>query len=105
MRVHDQPFTAIDENGLFVRRLTCTCCALAVRVERWEGRKHGQRARFQLVATHLEYLTGSDGETYLAPSGQGRMTPRQVADSVASKAMQNHSLAALRKTLPRTTHR
>lgn len=101
MRVHDQPFTAIDENGLFVRRLTCTCCGLAVRAERWEGMKRGRRARFQLISSHLEYVTGSDGQTYLAPSGGGRMTPRQIADSVASKAMQGQSLAALRKSLPR----
>lgn len=103
MRVHDQPFTAIDEHGPFVRRLTCTCCALAVRVERWEGRERGHRARFQLVSSHLEYFTGSEGQTYLAPSGQGRVTPRQVADSVASKAMQSQSLAALR--YPRPAHK
>ncbi|RCW41049.1 hypothetical protein DFQ14_109126 [Halopolyspora algeriensis] len=102
LRVHDQPFTAIDEHGLFVRRLVCTCCALAVRVERWEATGRGRRARLQLVATHLEYITGPGGETYLAPTGVGRMTPRQIADSVASKAMQGQSLAALRKTLPRT---
>lgn len=101
MRVQDQPFTGIDEDGLFVRRLTCTCCELAVRVERWDGAKRGRRARFQLVASRLEYLTGSDGQTYRAPSGSGRMTPRQVSDSVASKAMQGQSLAALRKSLPR----
>ncbi|MDR7303634.1 hypothetical protein [Haloactinomyces albus] len=101
MRVHDQPFTAIDEHGLFVRRLTCTCCELAVRVEKWDTIGRGRRARFQLVAAHLEYRTGTEGQTYLAPSGRGRMTPRQVADSIASKAMQGHSLAALRKTLPR----
>lgn len=102
MRVQDQPFTGIDQDGLFVRRLTCTCCELAVRVERWEGAKRGRRVRFQLVASRLEYLTGSGGETYRAPSGSGRMTPRQVSDSVASKAMQGHNLAALRKALPRT---
>lgn len=101
MKLQDQPFTAIDDDGLFVRRLTCTCCELAVRVERWEGTKRGRRARFQLVASRLEYLTGPDGETYRAPSGGGRLTPRQIADSVASKAMQGQSLAALRKTLPR----
>lgn len=101
MRLQDQPFTAIDEDGLFVRRLTCTCCELAVRVERWAGTKRGQRARFQLVTSRLEYLTGPNGETYRAPSGSGRITPRQVADSVASKAMQGQSIVALRKSLPR----
>lgn len=101
MRVQDQPFSAVDEHGLFVRRLTCTCCELAVRVEKWEATGRGRRARLQLVAAHLEYITGSEGQTYLAPSGRGRMTPRQVADSVASKALQGQSLAALRKSLPR----
>ncbi len=101
MRVQDQPFTAIDGDGLFIRRLTCTCCELAVRVEKWAGSKRGRRARFELVESRLEYLTGSEGETYRAPSGSGRMTPRQIADSVASKAMQGQSLVALRKSLPR----
>lgn len=103
MKIDDQPFTAVDEeSGLFVRRLTCTCCALAVRVEKWQGTGRGRRVRFELVNAHLEYLTGPDGETYLAPSGSGRMTPRQIGASVASKAMQGQSLAALRKALPRT---
>lgn len=101
MRIQDQPFTAIDADGLFLRRLTCTCCELAVRVEKWAGSKRGRRARFELVDARLEYLTGSNGQTYRAPTGQGRMTPRQIADSVASKAMQDQSLTALRKSLPR----
>ncbi len=94
-------FTDVDNDGLFVRRLTCTCCALAVRVEKWEGTKRGRRLRFQRVASHLEYRTGDDGQTYLAPSGRGHMTPRQIADSVASKALQGQSLTAMRKALQR----
>ena len=94
-------FTGIDNDGLFLRRLTCTCCQLAVRVEKWEGTQRGRRLRFQRVASHLEYHTGNDGQTYLAPTGQGHMTPRQIADSVASKALQGHSLAALRKAAKR----
>lgn len=95
-------FTEVDQDGLFVRRLTCSCCQLAVKVEKWEALARGRRVRFQLVASHLEYRTGRDGQTYLAPSGRGRMTPRQVADSVASKALQGQSLAALRKAATRT---
>lgn len=95
-------FTDVDRDGLFVRRLICNCCELAVKVEKWEGIKRGRRVRFQRVASHLEYRTGADGQTYLAPSGRGHMTPRQIADSVASKALQGQSLAALRKAATRT---
>jgi hypothetical protein len=95
-------FTEVDNDGLFVRRLTCTCCELAVKVEKWEGVKRGRRVRFQRVASHLEYRTGADGQTYLAPTGRGHMTPRQIGDSVASKALQGQSVAALRKALART---
>ena len=102
LRVQDQPFHSVDETGLFVRRILCQCCELAVRIEKWEASGRGRRARLERVSSHVEYLTGSSGETYLAPSGRGRMTPRQVADSVASKAVQQQSLAALRKKLPRS---
>jgi hypothetical protein len=66
-------FTDVDDDGLFVRRLRCTCCELAVKVEKWEGVKRGRNVRFQ-----------------------------RVAYSVASKALQGQSLAALRKTLKRS---
>ncbi len=95
-------FTDVDGDGLFLRRLTCTCCGLAVRVEKWEGIQRGRRLRFHRVASHLEYRTGTDGQTYLAPSGRGHMTPRQIADSVASKSLQGQSLGALRKAAKRT---
>lgn len=94
-------FSGVDDDGLFVRRLTCTCCALAVKVEKWEGVRRGRQVRFQRVASHLEYRIGVDGQSYLAPSGRGHMTPRQIADSVASKALQGQSLAALRKAAQR----
>ena len=90
-------FSGVDETGLLVRRVTCTSCGLAVRVEKWEGSRRRGRTRFQRVASSLEYKTGRDGETYLAPSGRGRMTPRQIGDSVASKALEGQSLTALRK--------
>lgn len=90
-------FSAVDDTGLLIRRLTCTSCGLAVRVEKWEGARRRGRTRFQRVASSLEYRTGRDGEVYLAPSGRGRMTPRQVGDSIASKALEGQSLTALRK--------
>jgi hypothetical protein len=90
-------FSAVDETGLLIRRLYCTSCELAVRVEKWEGARRRGRTRFQRVASHLEYRTGREGETYLAPSGRGRMTTRQIGDSVASKALEGQTLTALRK--------
>lgn len=94
-------FTEVDDDGLFVRRLTCVCCRLATRVEKWDGTRHGSRVRFQRIAAHVEYQTGPNGERYLSPAGCGRIAPRQIADSVASKALQGQSLTDLRKTLPR----
>lgn len=98
-------FSEVDSDGLFVRRLTCTCCELAVKVEKWEGARQRGRTRFHRVASHLEYRTGRDGQTYLSPTGRGRMTPRQIGDSVASKALAGQSLAALRKAATRTTNK
>ena len=94
-------FSDVDGDGLLIRRLACTCCGLAVRVEKWEGVRRGSRTRFSRVASSLEYRTGREGETYLAPSGRGRMTTRQIGDSIASKALQGQSLAALRKAAAR----
>lgn len=101
IRASGMQFTDVDSVGLFVRRLSCTCCGLAVRVEKWEAVGRGRNLRFRRVASHVDYRTGADGQTYLAPSGRGRMTPRQIADSVASKALQGQSLAALRKAVTR----
>jgi hypothetical protein len=90
-------FTDVDRDGLLVRRLTCTCCDLAVKVEKWEGVRDRGRTRFARVASTLEYRTGDNGEIYLAPSGRGHMTPRQIGDSVASKALSGQTLTQLRK--------
>lgn len=90
-------FSEVDAAGLFVRRLVCSCCRLAIRVERWEGVRRGSRTRFARVSSSLEYTTGDNGERYLGPSGRGVMTPRQIGDSVASKALAGQTLAALRK--------
>lgn len=105
IRAEGIQFTAVDDTGLFVRRLTCVCCRLAVRVEKWEALGRGRSLRFRRVAAQVEYRRGPEGETYLAPSGQGRMTPRQIADSVASKALKGQSVAALRKALERKASR
>jgi hypothetical protein len=94
-------FTDVDRDGLFVRRLTCTCCGLAVKVEKWEGVRRRGGTRFSRVGSNLEYRTDADGQSYLAPAGRGHMTARQIGDSVASKALQGQSLAALRKAATR----
>jgi hypothetical protein len=94
-------FTGVDGDGLFLRRLTCTCCGLAVRVERWEAARRGRRIRYQRVASDLEYRKGPEGQTYEAPPGRGRMTPRQIANSVASQALHGTSLAELRRAATR----
>lgn len=96
-------FSEVDSDGLFIRRLTCTCCELAVKVEKWEGSRQRGRTRFHRIVSNLEYRTGREGQTYLSPSGRGRMTPRQIGDSVASKALSGQSLAALRKAVAQTT--
>jgi hypothetical protein len=94
-------FSGVDDDGLFIRRLTCTCCELAVKVEKWEGVRQRGRTRFRRVASSLEYRTGQDGQTYLAPSGRGHMTARQIGDSVASKALSGQSLKSLREAARR----
>ncbi|EWM19688.1 hypothetical protein [Kutzneria sp. 744] len=92
-------FTAVNRDGLFVREVLCTRCGLAVRTENWEGFKRGRRSRFRKVSSDLRYLKGRNGERYLAPPGQGRMTPRQIADAIASKVLHDQSLVELRKSL------
>lgn len=94
-------FSDVDSDGLLIRRVTCTSCELAVRVEKWEGARQRGRTRFARVASHLEYRTGREGQTYLAPAGRGRMTTRQIGDSIASKALQGQSIVALRKAATR----
>lgn len=97
-------FTGVGDDGLLLRRLTCTCCELAVKVEKWEGfRTGGRRTRFRRVASSLEYRTGTNGQTYLAPSGRGHMTPRQIGDSVASKALAGQTITTLRKAATRAS--
>jgi len=98
-------FSEVDDDGLFIRRLTCTCCLLAVRVEKWEGARRGGRTRFSRVTSGLVYQTGPDGAEYLAPSGRGHMTARQIGDSVASKALAGESITALRKTIKQAQKR
>jgi hypothetical protein len=90
-------FVDVTEDGLFVRRLLCTCCRLAQRVELWEGTGRGKNTRFVPVSASVTYLRGPRGERYLGPQGRGRMTPKMVRNSLASRALQGQSLSELRK--------
>jgi hypothetical protein len=94
-------FTGVDTNGLFLRKVVCTCCGLAVRVERWEATRRGRNMRYQRVAADLEYRIGPDGQTYEAPPGRGRMTSGQIANSVASQALKGQSVSELRQAAKR----
>ncbi len=90
-------FTEVRD-GMLIRRARCRCCAKVERVEQWlpQIRGRGQIIRCERVSAHLNYFL--DGSTpYLAPRGQGRLSPRQVESSVASKALQGTTLAAIKK--------
>ncbi|WP_139324236.1 MULTISPECIES: hypothetical protein [unclassified Pseudonocardia] len=56
-------FTGVDDDGLLLRRLTCTCCTLAVRVEKWEG---------PVVAVSARGSIGSPRLWSTAPGPRGR---------------------------------
>lgn len=90
-------FTGVDDTGLLLRRLRCGCCRMAVKVEKWEGLQIGDRTRFRRVTSTLEYRTSDDGQTYLAPTGTGFITPRQVGDAIASQALSGTTLTALHR--------
>lgn len=90
-------FIDVTEDGLLVRRLTCQCCHLAERVELWEGTGRGTSTRYAPVTATIDYLRGPNGERYLGPQGRGRMTPRMVRNSLASRALAGQSVAAVRK--------
>jgi hypothetical protein len=51
-------FVDVTDDGLFVRRLLCTCCRLAQRVELWEGTGRGKNTRFVPVSATVTYLSG-----------------------------------------------
>lgn len=90
-------FTGVDDTGLLLRRLRCGCCRMAVKVEKWEGLQIGDRTRFRRVTSTLEYRTSDDGQTYLAPTGTGFITPRQIGDAIASQALSGTTLTALHR--------
>ena len=90
-----------DSSGLFIRRLECKSCKLAVRKEWWEAVRRGSATRYYPVSASLEYREGPEGERYLGPQGRGHMTARQVRESLASTALSGQSPAAMRKAIKR----
>jgi hypothetical protein len=90
-------FVDVTEDGLLVRPLLCTCCQLARRVELWDTVGRGQATRYVPVTASIEYLRGPNGERYLGPQGRGRMTPKMVRNSLASRVLGGQSPAAVRK--------
>lgn len=93
-------FTDVDESGLLIRRVRCGCCNLADRVEKWDVReRRGVVTRCVLVSATIHYRTDLDGRTYLAPSGQGRMTRRLVRNSVVTSAFAGQDARQLRASL------
>lgn len=94
-------FEGVDDLGLLIRRVKCLCCKLAVRVERWEARGRGANVRYRPVASSTQYVTGEDGQTYLGPSGRGRMTPKMIQEAVATTELSGHTIGELRKAARR----
>lgn len=89
------------EGELFVRHVVCPCCGCAVRRELWEWVGRGKYGRMVFVSASVSYRKNTRGETYPVPPGRGRVTSRAVKDSLATRAMQGQSVAALRKALRR----
>ena len=90
-------FVDVTEEGLLVRPLLCTCCRLARRVELWDTVGRGRATRYVPVSASIEYLRGPNGQRYLGPQGRGRMTPKMIRNSLASRVLGGQSPAAIRK--------
>jgi len=78
-----------EETGLLVRRVMCTCCRLAERVEYWDVKHRGTRVtRCEYVGASVVYHTEhtKDGglRRYTNKPGHGRMKPKQVKTAVAT---------------------
>lgn len=92
---------AMDRQGVLYRRVLCQDCRLVMRVEQYVFEGRGKNKRVKPVGqTQYVYLEGPDGERYAAPRGHGRMTRRQVTESVLSKSLSGLSITEVRKNLP-----
>lgn len=92
-------FVDRDENGLYIAKIDCQRCGLAVRVEKWEPVRRGRGLRWRRVSKNVQYRKGRNGETYNLPPGTGRMRPLMLQESVMSRAMQGVTLTEINKQI------
>jgi hypothetical protein len=95
-------FIDVTDDNLLVRvPIDCGRCKLAYREELWDtitvGRGRNARHEYVFVAAVTRYKRGPNGEEYGAPPGEGRIAPRAIKNSLATKMMQGQSPAATRK--------
>jgi hypothetical protein len=92
-------FSGVAVSGNLTRRLTCKNCKMAVRVEEWDVRHKGDVVtRCDFVDSHLEYIKGANGETYTAPPGKGRITPKLIRTAQATGMLKDESFKKLKKS-------
>lgn len=89
-----QPIDFIGEtdDNLLVRRDDCPCCGEAYREELYEIVGTGRNLVVKRVAQITKYY-----DNYLLPAGHGKVKPRDLRDSVATKAMQGQTAAEIRR--------
>lgn len=97
-------FTEVDNEGFFVRRLWCPSCQCVEKVEKWESRGIGKRARFYKVGSHLAYHKHPEtGESYTLKPGTGHATRRQIQESIVHNLLGGVTPHQLRKKLAATS--
>lgn len=97
-------FTEVDNQGFFIRRLWCPSCECVEKVEKWESKGVGKRARFYKVGSHLAYHKHPQtGENYTLAPGMGHATRRQIAESIVHNLLGGVTPAQLRKKLAATS--
>jgi hypothetical protein len=91
-------FEKQNSDGDWVRELPCTQCGgLAVRVEVWESIGSGDKRRFRRLSRTLRYPKRADGTSYLADSGRGRPTKKQIGDVLMTMALRGYTITDIRK--------
>lgn len=84
----------------FERHITCTCCGCYTRVELWEPFKRGGQTRWRKIGnTAPRYHENERGETYTAPPGHGRISPRQTQEAIVTQMLKGVTPAQLRRDL------
>jgi hypothetical protein len=94
------------EYRAFERHITCTRCGCYTRVELWEPFKRAGQQRWRKIGNAApRYHENDRGETYTAPAGHGRISPRQIQEALATNMLQGTSPAQLRMALGRAGKR